>query len=195
VNKKNIITIITLIISAILISILTTIDGIFDEVMFQIVVTLSITLVMLYKRKNIKRFKLIYNIVLIILLLMSTIFIISFMHSIITCFISTSCYNNVSSNFEIILLTIIFTLTLIQIVDYKIEKIKINHILTWIVSAIVVVIYLRYHYDADFIHNYMYQNQFEIQNSYIYVTQNYCPLSIIYGSLLIHYLINRKQVQ
>lgn len=192
-NKMNIITIITLVISTILVSLFNTIDGIFDIVLFEIALTLAITFSMYYKRKSIKKLKTIYDIILIILLLTSTIIITMFIHSIITCFISISCSNNVNSNLELILITLLLTYTFIQIIDFKIEKKKISHILTWIVSSIVCMIYIRYQYDAGFIHNYMYQNQFEIERSYIYVTQNYSYLSILYSCLLIHYLINKKK--
>lgn len=191
-NKLNIVTTLMVIISAILVSCLTIVDGIFDTMIFLISSIIAFSFAMLYKKNKIKKARILYNIILFILGLISSSFIIFFIYTSISCLISYDCYNNTSANLEFILMSVLFTFTLIQIIDIKTEKNRIHHILTWIVSIIVIIIYLRYNYDISFLHNYIYQNQYEIQNSYIYITQNYIYLVILYVSLLIHYFINKK---
>lgn len=153
---------------------------------------LSIVITMLYKRKNIKKYKLIYNIILILFVLLSIPFVGNIIYVIINCSTSPLETVNIAWNNQMVLLLLVLVLFLFNIFDIKEKKSKTNYIITWLVSIIVIIIYCRYYYDVDFIHNYMYRNQYQIQDSYIYITQNYIYFNILYLSVLIHYLMNKK---
>lgn len=191
-KKLNIVSILILLITIFFISKFNMING-FDFLGIMYPLSLAIVIAMLYKKKNIKKYKTIYNISLGALLLPSLSFVGYIIYNIIDCSFNPFCAVNITGNNQMLLLILVFVLLLFNILDIKKEKSIVTHILTWIISTIVIIIYFRYYYDIDFIHNYMYQSQIEIQDSYIYITQNYIYFNILYISVLIHYVINKEK--
>lgn len=197
-NKKNYIcnsiTLLCLLISIIFLYKFNTIDTL-QIPLYVYSLLISLTIVMWYKRNDINRFQFLYNVLFLLLFLGSVFIILSFGYSMITCMLSTTCSNSWDTRGLWILLVGLFTLLILHIVDFNQPKKMTHHILTWIISLTFIMIFLRYNYDIDFIHNYIYQNQYELENSYIYVTQNYIYFDIMYISLLLHYFLNKENTR
>ena len=191
-KKYNIISIIMITITIYFVSKFSMVVG-YDFLTLMYPFILSVAITMLYKKKSIKKCSSLYNVILLLIMLFGILFIAYIIYSIMNCMCSSVCSNNWNVYQQLLLLLVLFILLLFNIVDInKLQNIK-THIFTWIISTIVIMIYLRYYYDIGFIHNYMYQNQYQIQDSYIYITQNYIYFNILYISILIHYVMNKEK--
>lgn len=192
--KKNILSIILLLIAIVLVISFDAID-IFDTLLYLVPLLFSINLVMIIKRKNIKKIKSIYNVIMLLMSFFSILLLGYMIYSFISCSIDTHCMNNYEVEGLLLLLTILYTLLFINIIDIKLKHNKMYYILLYIISLIVFIIYGRYILDIDLYHNYINinKNNFHIQISYIFITQNYIYFNLLYLSLLIYYFINRKK--
>lgn len=163
---------------------------VFDTFVYLIPLLLSVCVIMIIKAKDIKKFKSIYNIIMLLLIIFSVIFLAFYLYSDITCLISTSCMINYEVNGLIYLFMILYIMLFINILDIKNKDNKKYNILLYLITIIVFIIYGRYYFDNDFYHNNLSKN---IEEGYIYITQNYIYFNIMYTCLLIYYFINRKK--
>lgn len=191
--KKNILSIILLLISIILVISFDAIE-IFDTLLYLVPLLFSINIMMIIKRKNIKKFKSIYNVIMLLITFFSILLLGYMTYSFISCSIDIHCMNNYEVEGLLLLLTTLYTLLFINIFDIKIKHNKMYYILLYIISLVIFIIYGRYFLDIDLYHNYMNINKsnINIQISYIFITQNYIYFNLLYISLLIYYFINRK---
>ncbi len=165
----------------------------FDFNFYTICFLISMAILMWYKKDSIKKFKFIYDVILILLLVFSVIVGFTFIFNIVTCMFREEYILNWESNGLCILLVELFSLFLIYLFDFKKKKNTLNHILVWLVSIILIVLVLRYNYDIDFVHNYLNYKRYELHQSYMYITQYYLYFNIIYFCLLSHYFLNREK--
>lgn len=161
----------------------------YDQFIFIIPLLISISLVMLYKKVNNK----IYNIISLLLLIFSILISIFIIYNEISCTIDYHCMNNYEAIGTLILFILLITLLLLNIIDIKINHKKTYYILFYLINFITIIIFIRYYNDSSLINNYTKLNSMDVQNSYIFITQNYIYFNILYISLLIYYLINKKK--
>lgn len=193
-NKKNILNILLILITIILVITFDALD-VFDTLVYLIPLLFSISITMFMKRKEVNKYKSIYNVIMMLLVVFSFLFLGILIYSNITCMIDKHCSNNYETEGLILLLTVLYTLLFTNIVDIKLKHNKMYDILLYIISVVVFIIYGRYYLDNDFYHNYMNLNKedINIQNSYLYITQNYIYFNIVYLCLIIYYFVNRKK--
>lgn len=165
----------------------------FDTHLYVNCFLVSLTILMWYKKNSIKKFKFIYDVILLLLLIFSTIMCFLFISNIVTCIFKEEYMINWSTHGLCILLVELFALLLIYLFDFKKKKSTLNHILVWLVSIIVIGLVFRYNYDIDFVHNYLNYKRYELYHSYIYIVQYYFYLNIIYFCLLMYYFLNREK--
>jgi len=154
----------------------------------------ALTIFMFYYMKKIKRFKFIYDVILMLLMVFSAAFVFFFLYAFISCFFSVNCSMEDTTFFIIIYPTILFLMLFFSFnnIFNKTNKInKANYILTIVVSIIIILIHLRYYFDPDFANNLMDGDE-GVQYSYVYVIQNYIYFSIMYIIVLVHQLINKE---
>lgn len=192
--KKNILNILLILTTIILVISFDVLD-VFDTLAYLIPLLFSISITMFMKRKEVNKYKSIYNVIMMLLIVFSFLFLGFLSYSNITCIIDKHCSNNYEFEGLFLLLIILYTLLFTNIIDIKLKHNKMYDILLYIISFVVFVIYSRYYLDNDFYHNYMNlsKKDINIQNSYIYITQNYIYFNIAYLCLLMYYFVNRKK--
>ena len=156
---------------------------------------ISICIIMWYKKSSIKKLSSIYNVILILLSIFSLFIILSLGVHFITCILREEYLFNFESNGLWLLLIPIITLIFTNILDFNKQQNRINMLFTWIISLIFIFVFLRYQFDTNLEHNYITLKKYELQTSYIFVTQYYIYFNIIYFSLLIHHFINKKNTK
>lgn len=151
---------------------------------------LVLTIYMYSNKDRIKKFKFIYDVILI---LFSLLYIFLFLYIIwgyIICFSNYNC----SPEFQGIFLILFIALSLMMLVfnfkDIFHQSNKTNDILTIIVSLLIILIHLRYYYDPYLVY-YLIKEDFYQEYLYNYVTQNYGYFTMMYFILLIHRKINQ----
>ena len=196
-NKKNILNILNILLILATIILVISFDAldVFDTLVYLMPLLFSISITMFMKRKEVNKYKSIYNVIMMLLIVFSFLFLGFLIYSNITCLIDKNCSSNYETEGLILLLTLLYTLLFTNIVDIKLKHNKMYYILLYIISGVVFVIYARYYLDNDFYHNYMNLNKedISIQNSYIYIIQNYIYFNIVYVCLLMYYFVNRKK--
>ncbi|MBP3461226.1 MAG: hypothetical protein J6K21_02300 [Bacilli bacterium] len=192
--KKNILNILLILTTIILIISFDALN-VFDTLVYLMPLLFSISITMFMKRKEVNKCKSIYNVIMMLLIVFSFLFLGILSYSNITCLIDENCSSNYEIEGLILLITILYTLLFTNIVDIKLKHNKMYNILLYIISFVVFIIYGRYYLDNDFYHNYinLSKEDINIQSSYIYITQNYIYFNIVYLCLLMYYFVNRKK--
>ena len=148
---------------------------------------LVLTIYMYSNKDRIKKFKFIYDVILI---LFSLLYIFLFLYIIwgyIICFSNYNC----SPEFQGILFIALSLMMLVfNFKDIFHQSNKTNDILTIIVSLLIILIHLRYYYDPYLVY-YLIKEDFYQEYLYNYVTQNYGYFTMMYFILLIHRKINQ----
>jgi hypothetical protein len=150
----------------------------------------ALTIFMFYNMKKIKRYKFIYDVTLMLLMVFSAALVIYFLYSLISCFISINCSMENTTFFIILYPTILFLMLLFSFSNIFDKTNKINCILTIGVSIIIILIHLRYYFDPNFANN-LIDGSEGTKYSYIYIIQNYIYFTIMYIIVLIHEAINK----
>lgn len=164
----------------------------FDTYLYFRCFSVALTILMWYKKDSVKKFKYLYNIVLLLLLVYSVIIFYSFISSIISCVFKEEYVLDWSVYGLHILLIELFSLFLVYLFDFKKKKSTLNHILVLLVSIILIGLVFRYNYDIDFVHNYLNYKRYELYNSYTYIVQYYFYFNIICFCLVMYYFLNRE---
>lgn len=151
----------------------------------------ALTIFMFYNMKKVKRYKFIYDVTLMLLMVFSAAWIFFFLYSLISCFISINCSMEDTTFFIILYPTILFLILFFSFEDIFKKSNETNYILTIVVSIVIVLIHLRYYFDPNFINNLIDGNE-GVQCSYIYVVQNYIYFAIMYIVVLVNQAINKE---
>ncbi len=152
---------------------------------------LALTIFMFYNMKRIKKFKFIYDVILMLLIVFSTLVILYILYTSISCFSSVNCSMEDSVLSIALYPTILFLMLLFSFNDIFHKTNKINYILTIILATIILLIHLRYYFDPNFINNVL-DGDLGIQYSYVYVVQNYVYFIIMYIVILSQKIINKE---
>lgn len=152
---------------------------------------LALTIFMFYNMKRIKKFKFIYDVILMLLIVFSTLVILYILYISISCLSSVNCSMEDSVLFIALYPTILFLMLLFSFNDIFHKTNKINYILTIILATIILLIHLRYYFDPNFINNVL-DGDLGIQYSYVYVVQNYVYFIIMYIVILSQKIINKE---
>lgn len=146
---------------------------------------------MFYNMKRIKKFKFIYDVILMLLIVFSTLVILYILYTSISCFSSVNCLMEDNVLFIALYPTILFLLLLFSFNDIFHKTNKTNYILTITLNTIILLIHLRYYFDPNFINNVL-DGDLGIQYSYVYVAQNYVYFIIMYIVILSQKIINKE---
>lgn len=167
------------------------IDSLFNPLLI-IDFFLASTIFMYSVSKKIKRHKFLYDVILLLLLFFSVIYIFYYVFSYLQCSFDLHC--GVESNyfFEELYPIPLFLILFLSIKDTFKKTNKTNDILTIVISIIVLLVHIRYYMDPIFLHNFI-TIEYD-QLSYHYVQQNYVYFVLMYFLILIHYWVNKKDV-
>ena len=152
---------------------------------------LALTIFMFYNMKRIKKFKFIYDVILMLLIVFSTLVILYILYTSISCFSSVNCLMEDNVLFIALYPTILFLMLLFSFNDIFHKTNKTNYILTITLNTIILLIHLRYYFDPNFINNLL-DGDLGIQYSYVYVAQNYVYFIIMYIVILSQKIINKE---
>lgn len=152
---------------------------------------LALTIFMFYNMKRIKKFKFIYDVILMLLIVFSTLIILYILYVLISCFSSVNCSMEDNVLFIALYPTILFLMLLFSFNDIFHKTNKINYILTITLTTIILLIHLRYYFDPNFINNVV-DGDLGTQYSYVYVVQNYVYFIIMYIVILSQKIINKE---
>lgn len=152
---------------------------------------LALTIFMFYNMKRIKKFKFIYDVILMLLIVFSTLVILYILYTSISCFSSVNCLMEDNVLFIALYPTILFLMLLFSFNDIFHKTNKTNYILTITLNTIILLIHLRYYFDPNFINNVL-DGDLGIQYSYVYVAQNYVYFIIMYIVILSQKIINKE---
>lgn len=150
----------------------------------------ALTIFMFCNMKKIRKFKFIYDVILMLLMVFSAAWVCYFAYGIISCLVSPSYSMDGSSIFPIIYSPILFLMLLFSFSDIFNKTNKVNYILTIVVSIIIILIHLRYYFDPNFANNII-DGSNGTEYSYYYVIQNYIYFVIMYIIILLHKAINK----
>ena len=154
--------------------------SIFNPILIlDLVVALSIF--MYDSRKRIKKHNFIYNVINLLLIVVSVAYIGYIILSTIMCNLGPECTINIFT-----IIGVLYPIPLILVILYSFKDIfnktnKTNDYLTILVSTMTILIHLRYYSKTD------------IFDSYNYLGQNYIYLYTMYLLVLIHYKLNKQE--
>ena len=195
-NKKEIIKFILVLIAVVIsFNFLLTVETVGLDSMFNIINVIdfffALTIFMFYNMKKVKRYKFIYDVILMLLMLFSALWIFYILYCSISCFFSINCSMEGLTFFMLLYPTILFLMLFFSFEDIFKETSKTNYILTIVVSIVIILLHLRYYFDPNFANNLIDGNEGS-QYSYVYVIQNYIYFAIMYIVVLVHKVINKE---
>jgi hypothetical protein len=148
------------------------------------------TMLMYVNKDKIKINKFIYDVILILLMIFSTIWFIYPFYTGITCFFAYNCTIEFKEALIIPYTLLLFISLVFNFRDLFNMSNKTNDILTIIVSMIIIIIHLRYYLEPNFLHR-LVEGELYIGHSYDYVTQNYIYFIMMVLIVLLHHKVNK----
>jgi hypothetical protein len=152
----------------------------------------ALTIFMFVYRNNIKKFKFIYDVSLMLLMVFTVACFALSLYDIIKCYLNSSCGIEVESIGTTLYILLLFIMILFGIKDIYTKTNKTNDILTIVISSLIILIHIRYYLEPNFVHKLTKGNEF-ILYKYQYITQNYIYFTIMYIISIIHYGLNREK--
>lgn len=152
---------------------------------------LSLTIFMFVYRNKIKKYKSIYNVILMLMMAFFLTCLGFYLYSTISCYFDISCYVEDTMTPVLIYSMLLFLMLLFNFKDIFNNTNKLNDILTIIICSTIILIYIRYYFDGSFMHKIV-KSEYYKQTSYLYITQNYIYFNILYIVNLLHKLVNNK---
>lgn len=142
---------------------------------------LSISIFMYSNRKSVKKYNFIYNVINLLLIVISICYVSFVAFSYIVCNFSPECGINLGNVIGVFYLVPLFLILLYSFQDVFNKTNKTNDLLSILVSIVSIMIYLKYYREYNFL------------SSYDYISQNYIYLYTMYLLLLIHYKLNKQE--
>lgn len=152
-------------------------------------IPIAMTIYMYFIKDKIKRNKFIYDVILMLLMVFSTLFVGYFIFTIIGCMFQPSCGNEWNSVFLGIYPVLLFLILLTSINDIKQKTNKVNDIFTIVASGLILLVHANYYFEPYFIHRLM--GDSFLQDSFDYVAQYYVYFVILYFVVLVHHRVNQ----
>ncbi len=152
---------------------------------------LASTLFMYINRNKIKRWNFVYDVILMLLMFFSFLFIGYMLYGIVSCTLSPNCGMESAPLYSLLLLNLLMIVLLFSFQDIFQNTNKVSDILTIISSLVLLLIHLRYYLEPNFIHQII-SNDYYQTISYQYITQNYGYFSFLYLISLLHTWVNHQ---
>lgn len=154
-----------------------------------LILIIPITIFMYQELKYVKnkKIKFIYDIILMLLTIMSIGIVMYIVWTTLSCLFNDNCSYESYTIYTIIYIPVILALFLLSIPNIFRKTNKTNDYITIIISTIIILIHLRYYFDSNLINN-IYSN---IGGYDIIVTQNYIYFIILILSTILHKFINK----
>lgn len=168
-------------------------SGIIDSI-FNLTIALdfliTLTIYMYLNKNKIKKNKFIYDVILMLMMIFSALYIFYFIYSIISYSFSPSYNTEWNFVFAAIYPIFLFLMILFGLGDITHKTNKENDILTIIVSILILLIHASYYLEPNFVHKLTGNHSFD-SFSYDYIAQNYIYFVIMYFVTFVHYIVNR----
>jgi hypothetical protein len=151
---------------------------------------IAITVFMFVNKNKIKKFKFIYDVTLMLLIIACALFLGFLCYDQISCYFDVQCSPSYDAIFLILYPTVLFTMIFLSFNDINNKTNKTNDILTIVISSLIILIHLRYYFEPNFVDKLIKGDIFNDFSS-SYITQNYIYFTLMYLIVLIHNRVNK----